>query len=189
MIDKGTLMTVVGVKKWAIASKEKRAQANLPLRKHAKNIENRLMNELPQTLYLDLIAAMMPILKRCEKEYKKQLGDRHFMTIQCGSHIQALQIKGRKAGSDLPSMLAGSIDSLQANTDGLNTVAPPEDSCCIPIAQLLSRRRDRGRVGVLNGTENKQLITQRSKSPEGHHVVIDMQTSNPPKRPEMRHHK
>ena len=43
-------MTVVGVKKWAIASKEKRALANLPLRKHAKNIENRLMYELPQTV-------------------------------------------------------------------------------------------------------------------------------------------
>ena len=130
---------------------------------------------------------MIPILKRCEKEYKRQLGDRHFMTIQCGSHIQAMQIKGRKAGSDLPSMLLGSIDSLQGNTDGLNTVAPPEDSCCIPIAQLFTRRRDHGRVGVLDEPRNKQKPHHpRSKSPEGAHVIIDMPASDSSKKQEMR---
>lgn len=128
-------MAVVGVKKWAKASLEKRAKANHPLRKHVKSVEHRLANEIPQTIFFDLISEVGPILKRCADEYKIQLGEKHIFTKECNSHLQALLLKGRNMGLDIPGMVDKSKNSLLETNHGTSpdsTFEPPQ-SCCIPM--------------------------------------------------------
>ena len=91
----------MGVKKWSKLAKEKVQAANIPLRKFAKSTEQRLAVELPQSIYLDLIGDIMPILEKCQLEYKKQLGEKHIFSRDLHSYIQSLSAMGREHGSYL----------------------------------------------------------------------------------------